>query len=281
MAILSRFKSKIRYLYLISRRKNSFLDKRQRFVIQTLLLTAGLLITQLIWQDVRFVMVIILGLVSYILTAWSLTEDVKGVEWYMLFILPVFFTLSVSLFYFLLPARWFIRIIILTIFSVGTYAVLLVENIYNVAVDRSIQLLRAAHSIGLLLTLIVIFLSSNIVFSLRLPFYFNFLLVSLFAFILSLQSLWSVNLDPVISRKILRYCLMVGLAVGELALVLSFWPIENATYSLLITCTYYVLIGILQLNLLEKLFYQSLKEYISVFIVIILLSIFVTRWGGR
>ncbi len=281
MSILSLFKSKVRFFYLSSRRKNSFLDKRQRFVIQTLLLTAGLLITQLIWQDVRFVMVVILGLASYILTAWSLTEDVKGIEWCMLFILPVFFTLSVSLFYFLLPERWFIRIIILTIFSVGTYAVLLVENIYNVAVDRSIQLLRAAHSIGLLITLIVIFLSSNIVFSLRLPYYDNFLLVSLFVFILSLQSLWSVNLDQAISRKILQYCLMVGLAVGELALVLSFWPIENATYSLLITCTYYVLIGILQLNLQEKLFYQSLKEYISVFVVIILLSIFVTRWGGR
>ena len=113
MLFLSRFKSKIRFLYLNSRRKNSFLDKRQRFVIQTLFLTAGLLITQLIWQDVRFAMVVILSLFSYILTAWSLTEGVKGIEWYMLFILPVFFTLSVSLFYFLLPARWFIRIIIL------------------------------------------------------------------------------------------------------------------------------------------------------------------------
>ena len=281
MLFLSRFKSKIRFLYLNSRRKNSFLDKRQRFVIKTLFLTAGLLITQLIWQDVRFAMVVILSLFSYILTAWSLTEGVKGIEWYMLFILPVFFTLSVSLFYFLLPARWFIRIIILTIFSVGTYASLLVENIYNVAVDRSIQLLRAAHSIGLFITLIVIFLSANIVFSLRLPFYDNFFLVSIFVFILSLQSLWSVNLDQTISRKILLYSLTVGLAVGEVALVLSFWPIENATYSLLITCVYYVLIGILQLNLQEKLFFQSLKEYIRVFIIIILLSILVTRWGGR
>ena len=281
MPILSLFKYKIRFFYLSSRRKNSFLDKRQRFVIQTLFLTAGLLITQLIWQDVRFAMVVILGLTSFFLTAWSLTEDVKGIEWGMLFILPVFFTLSVSLFYFLLPARWFIRIIILTIFSVGTYAVLLVENIYNVAFDRSIQLLRAAHSIGLFITLIVVFLSSNIVFSLRLPFYLNFLLVGLFVFILSLQSLWSVNLDQTISPKILKYCLMIGVAVGELAMVLSFWPIENATYSLLITCAYYVFIGILQLNLQGKLFYQSLKEYLSVFIIIILLSIVVTRWGGR
>lgn len=281
MHILSRLNTKIRFYYLRSRRKNSFLDKRQRFVIQTVFLTAGLLITQLIWQDVRFAMVGILSLLSYLLTAWSLTEDVKGIEWYMLFILPVFFTLSVSLFYFLLPARWFIRIIILTVFSVGTYATLLVENIYNVAVDRSIQLLRAAHSIGFFITLIVIFLSSNIVFSLRLAFYYNFLLVSIFSLILSLQSLWSLNLDRTISRKILLYSLTVSLSVGEIALVLSFWPIENATYSLLITCMYYVLIGIAQLNLQEKLFFQSIKEYIIVFIIIIFLSIIVTRWGGR
>ena len=37
-----------------------FLEKRERFAFQTVVLTGGVLITQLIWQDVRFPMVFFL-----------------------------------------------------------------------------------------------------------------------------------------------------------------------------------------------------------------------------
>src|SRR3989338_8883160 len=101
-----------------------FLDKRERFALQTVILTVGVLTNQLIWQDYRFYMVDILSLFSYILTAWSLKEDVNGIEWILLFILPVLFTASVSLFYFLLPSRWIIRLATTVVFAVGTYAIL-------------------------------------------------------------------------------------------------------------------------------------------------------------
>lgn len=255
------------------------LDKRQRFAVQTIILTAGLLVTQLIWQDARFYMVGLLALLSYILTAWSLKEDIKDNEWLLLFILPVLFTASLSLFYFLLPGRWIIRLTTTVIFAVGTYAILLIENIYNVAAQRTIQLLRAAQSVGLLLTLLVIFLSSNIIYSLRLPFYYNFTLPFIFSFLLGLQSLWSINLSQKLNAQIIIYSLVVGGGVGELSLALSFWPINNPSYSLILSSAFYTIVGIVQSHFSERLFKNVIREYLTVFAFTLFLMFLITRWG--
>lgn len=256
-----------------------FLDKRERFAVQTLLLTAGVLTTQLIWQDIRFYIVIILSAFSYILTYWSLKEDIKGIEKILLFILPVFFTASLSLFYFLLPSRWIIRLATTAVFAVGSYAILLIENIYNVASLRSIQLLRAAQSVGLLITLAVIFLSANIIYSLRINFAINFILVFVISFCLSLQSLWSINLDKILNRKLLLFSFLVGLSLGELSLALSFWPIQNASFSLLLAATFYALISVIQQYFSERLFFNVIREYIIVFIFTFILTFLTTKWG--
>lgn len=260
--------------------KNYFLpDKRQRFGVQTLVLTGGLLISQFIWNDYRFVMVIILSVMSYLLTTWSLKEDVKGVEWFLLFILPVFFTASVSLFYFLLPGRMIVRLFITTLFVVGSYAVLLIENIYNVAGERSIQLLRAAQSIGLLISLSVVFFISNIIISLRLSFWQNFIIILPFIFALSLQSLWSVRLETKLNGQIILYSFMVAFCLGQLILTLSFWPVDTATASLLIVSSYYGLVGVIQQYFAEKLFRNSIREYIYAFILTLIVTVLATRWS--
>lgn len=274
--ITTRFFKRLKF----NRKSNVILlDKRQRFAVQTIILTAGVLITQLIWQDARFYMVGLLALTSYLLTAWSLREDIKGNEWFLLFILPVLFTASLSLFYFLLPGRWIIRLTTTVIFAVGTYAILLIENIYNVAAQRTIQLLRAAQSVGLLLTLLVIFLSSNIVYSLRLPFYFNFMLPFIFSFLLGLQSLWSINLNKKLDGQILIYSLLVGGGVGELSLVLSFWPINNPSYSLILSSAFYTIVGIVQSHFSERLFKNVIREYLTVFAFTFILMFLITKWG--
>lgn len=255
-------------------------DKRERFAVQTAILTFGLLITQLIWEDYRFFMVTVLSFLSYILTAWVLYEDIKGWEWLNLFILPVFFTASVSLYYFLLPARWISRVMTASLFAIGTYAILLIENIYNVAAARSIQLLRVAQSVGLLITLVVFFFSSNIVHSLRLPFVPNAFILSGISFILAFQSLWSINLEMKPTRKIILYTAVVAASIGQGTLALSFWPVESATYSLLIAGSFYVLIGIIQHYFSERLFLDTIREhFIFYFLLIFLPTLLLTRWG--
>ena len=171
------------------------------------------------------------------------------------------------------------RLSITVIFAIGTYAILLVENIYNVARERSIALLRAAQSVGLLLTLTVIFLSSNIIYSLRVPFYLNMPLITIIGFFLALQSLWSINLDKKIESSLIIFALVVGIGVGELAMALSFWPIENASFSLLIAATYYAMVGVIQQRISDRLFMNVIREYLIVFIFTFILTFLTTRWG--
>lgn len=264
-------------------RKFHFLDKQQRFVIQTVTLTAGLLIAQLIWTDYRFFMVLILAIVAYILTAWSLKEDVLGIEWLLLFILPVFFTASVSLFYFLLPGRWISRLITSTLFAVGTYAIVRCENIYNVAAERSIQLLRVAQTVGLLITLVVVFFSTIIVYSLRTPFWVNLLIFLPLTFILALQSLWTVKLETRLTLQLLLYSSIISLSVGEAVLVLSFWPIFKSSglsiAALFISSIYYSLTGLTQQYLMGRMFANTTREYIVPFLFMLVLLVFAARWG--
>lgn len=255
------------------------LDKRQRFAVQTIILTGGLVITQFGLSDHRFFLVGILTILSYFLTAWSLSEDITGQEWFLLFILPVLFTFSVSLFYFLLPPRMISRFLVTGIFAICTYAILLVENIYNVAVNRSIQLTRAAQSIGLLLTLVVIFLSSNVAYSLRLSFWQNALILTPISFVLAVQSIWSVTLEEKLSKNLVLYAGIIAVSIGELSMVLSFWPIVNAAYSLFLTSLYYSLLGIVQHYFLGRLFRNTVKEYFSVFLFTFLLTFLITQWG--
>lgn len=255
------------------------LDKPRRFALQTVVLTAGLLITQLIWDDYRFFMVLILSIVSYILTAWSLSEDIKGVEWVSLFILPVLFTASVSLFYFLLPGRWITRLIITIIFAIGTYAIIKAENIYNVAVERSIPLLRVAQTSGLVISLIVVFFISNIVFSLRVTFFQSMMIIIPIIFLLSLQSLWSIKLETKISRELIIYSFVASIGVGELVTALSFWPVQIAMAALLTSSIYYAIIGVIQQYFLERLFVNSIKEYIFAFLFTLIITFIATQWG--
>lgn len=258
---------------------NIVFDKRQRFAIQTIILTLGLIIAQFIWDDYRFFLVGILAVLTYLLTAWSLGEDIKGNEWFLLFVLPVFLTVSISLFYFLLPGRMIVRLLITVVFAVGMYAVLLIENIYNVAGERSIQLLRAAQSVGLLITLAVVFLLSNIIFSIRVNFFMNFLFLVPLIFFLSLQSLWSARLEQKMNRQLVIYSLVVAGGIGQLGIALSFWPVNLSTAALLISAAYYASVGTVQLFLQEKLFRNTIREYIYAFILTLIVTFLATRWG--
>lgn len=272
-----------RFLKISHIRKIHFLDKQQRFILQTVILTGGLLITQLIWSDFRFPMIIILAVVSYVLTAWSLTEDIVGIEWVVLFILPVFFTSAVSFFYFLLPERWISRLTTIIIFAVGNYTIVRAENIYNVAVERSIQLLRVAQTVGLLISLIVVFFSTTAIFSFRMTFFKNMLFIFPVIFALAFQSLWSVKLETRISKNLLLFSFIVSFCIVQLIGSLSFWPIFKSTglavCALFISSAYYCLVGIIQQYLTGRMFLNTIREYIVSFIFMFMLLLITTKWG--
>lgn len=255
------------------------LSKRQQFVLATLVMTVLLMGTQIFSGGLRVDVLFGLVITAYVLSAVVLRQDLSRWEYVTLLILPSFYTGAVFLFYFLLPERWLTRLPIALLYALGMYAILLTENIYNVAAERTIQLLRAAHSVGFLLTLITTFFLIQTVLSLRLDFYLNALVSFLIIFPLSLQTLWSMELTAMISSRVWIGSLVIALAVSELVLILSFLPIRTTIEALYITTVFYSLVGMTQQLLIERLFKKTVQEYIIVLTIVSLLVLWTIRWG--
>jgi len=256
------------------------LSKRQQFVIITILLTVGLLLTQLVQTDYRFITISILSVITYGLCAFGLREDLSGVEWITLLTLPTLFTAGVAVFYFLLPTRWLTRIPVVLFYSIAMYAILLTENIYNVAANRTIALLRAAHTVGFLLTLVVYFLLIQSVMSLRTNPIIMVVFAGVLAFVLSIQILWSVILEPRIDNRVIAISLTAGVSLSQIAWLFSFWPVNMTIEALFLTTCLYSMAGMGQQYLQEKLYKKTVTEFFIVGAIIFVIVLFSTHWRG-
>src|SRR3990167_2311811 len=169
--------------------------KRQRFILMSVFLTVILVTTQVVPQSLRLEAIGFLTVTTVFFAVFALWGELSGIKYFLLLLLPVYFVVGSSLFYFLLPVRWLTRLPFAFLFVISIYLFFLISNIYNVAAIRTIGLLRAAHAVGLLFSLVSIFFLANVLFSLHLPFY----LVSggsiLITLPIYLVGLWSYELE--------------------------------------------------------------------------------------
>lgn len=236
--------------------------RREKFVISSIILAFGLLVLQYIPLEFRLLGVVIFFFISYLVSAWALFEDLSGVEWLTIVPLPSFYAFSVALFYYLLPESILSRILILVLFGVGMYALYLTANIYSVAKVRTIQLLRAAQTIGLFFSLLMSVLMTNTIFSFHLPFYLNGLFVALAHFPLFLIGYWSIKLSPTVEKNVWFITAASAILVGQFAVAFSFFPLTIWSASLLVTAVTYILLGLFYSHLQERLFKNTVGEFI-------------------
>lgn len=255
------------------------LDKRKRFVLAVGLLALGLLISQFMTGFGRVVASLILAILSGSSLFVIIYQDIKGTFSYPLFILPLLYTLSLGLFYFLVPERFLTRIIVTIFFAVTTYALFLSHNIYAVSSIRTIQLLRAAHAVSFFLTAIAFFIFVNIIFTLHLMPYMLLGLVFIISFPLIVQILWNINLEGSISKDVLFFSLSLSFIIGQIATMLSFWPTSPTVAALFLSGNFYTFVGLSQHWLERRLFKGILWEYIWVILIVFLVLIFTTKWG--
>lgn len=256
------------------------ISKRQKFVVSAFLLSLGLLgieISDISW---RYQAIGLLIGLTYLLSAWSLIEGLSGIEWFTVLILPTLFTAGVGFFYFLLPAALLTKLPVIILYGLGIYILLLVGNIFSVAAIRTIQLLRSAQAVGFLLTLVTSFFLYDTIFSFRLEWWVNFLLVMLVSFPLVLPGLWSINLEEKFTSQLWVYTFGLSLIQGEMAMTFSFWPVTVAVGSLALAATLYISLGLSQHQLAQRLFPKTINEYLYVGIVVFLVIFLTTHWGG-
>lgn len=257
-------------------------NKRARFVVSAFVLAGMLLITQLVPFSWRYFSIAGLFLLSFLLSSWSLSEGIGS--WLMrliVVILPGFFSVGVALFYFLFPESIIYQLVLLIFFAFTIYVIFLTENIFTVASIRTIALLRAAQTVGFLITLLTAFFWYNTIFSFRLFGWWNALLVSAVSFPLVFQALWAADLSEKFNNNILLSSLIFSLVIGELSLVLSFFPVNVLTGSLFLTGAAYVLVGLGSAWLVGRLFQKTAREYLIVGGLMLLFFLATTSWRGQ
>lgn len=262
-------------------KRKIIISKRQKFVLTAVLLSIALLMIELTGVSWRYQAIGILVFLTFLLSAWSLSEGLSGIKWLTVLILPVFFTAGVGLFYFLISASsWLMKLPVVFIYAIGIYALLLTENIFSVAAIRTIQLLRSAHVVGFLLTIVTAFFLYDTVLAFRFSSWFNSFLIMVISFSLLIQGLWCINLDDKITKKTWFSSLILALVLGELALVFSFWPVTVAINSLGLTTGLYITLGLAQHEFGGRLFKRTINEYVGIGFVVLAILILTTQWGG-
>lgn len=275
----------------LTKLKKFEVSKRQKIILTSLILGIGFALTTHSDNIInkRYYVIFLYGIFAYVASFLSLWEgwnkesfSSNKTKMLLLFILPSFFCMAIASFYFVLQPqyiRWITRIPVAAVTAAVMYLLLLSQNVFNVASKRTIPLYRAASTSSLLFTLITAFLLFNVLYTFRQPFYFNGLYVALVSFILCLQMLWTLEMDK-ITPLIFAYSLVLGLLAGEFALALSFWPISPLMWSIALSSTLYVYLGILTHFLRERLNTRLVGEYVVIGLLVFISCIILTSWTG-
>ncbi len=274
------------------------MSKRTRFVIVSLLLGVLLYLTTIAPVDYRFGLVLAVAAMAYVLSVWVLFDDLKGIEWLTLMVLPVMFTLGSGLFANFLPTAipsmfgrqmqletsillaGILKIFYFLFFVIGLYGILLIENIFSVASIRTIQLFRAARSVNFIFTLITSLFFFTVALSLKVPFFVISIMSFLVTYILGYHNLWSVDLKNVNLRNVSRYALSLSWVVGLSAISLSFWPVKPFMGGLMLTSIFYALLGVLEQRLSSRVYLEGVIEYVVSALVIMIIGFLTTSWLG-
>lgn len=275
------------------------MSKRSRFVVVSLLLAICLWLTTVVNVELRFGLSLGISALAYILAVWVLFDDLKGVEWLTLMVLPTMFTLGSALFANFLPnavPRIFgksfevetaillagiFRIIYFLLIATGLYGVLLIENIFSVASIRTIQLFRAAKSVNFILTLLTSLFFFTTIFGLKIPFYMIGIFVLLVTYLLAFPSLWSVDLKTSEFGLLSKLSLMVGLILTLASISLAFWPVKPFMAGLMLTSMFYAQLGILEQKLSSRVYLEGVIEYALTVLIVLMVGFWTTSWTGN
>jgi hypothetical protein len=152
-------------------------------------------------------------------------------------------------------------------------------NIYTVSSQKAIVLLRAARGVGFVLTLLTAFLIFDAILSLRINILLSAPLILVSSLVLFLQGFWSIDLDKTVDKNLFLLSLVSSIVVTEIQIMIFFWPVSVVAGSLFLTASIYLLLGLGQAKLEDRLFPNITREYLTVGAVVLLGMFLATHWG--
>src|SRR5258708_4316136 len=217
--------------------------KRQRFILSVGMLSAGLFIAEQLFGKSGFYISIVLSFAAVLFFIGCEYQDIKNNYSLYIFALPIFlFTLSIGLFYFLIPSRVLTRLSLTALYALGLYSLYLSQNIFIVASLRTIPLLSGARIVSFVTTFFSYLLLCIVVFSLRLPLFLTTIVIFIFSFIAVFQSI-AISYDKSIKNSLLSVTAL-SLCLVELTVILWFWPTTPMMIAIFFSVFFKTLVGL-------------------------------------
>ena len=257
------------------------INDRLRFVICTFFLTCIVFALTLFCFDLKSLIIVfpVLLVSSYLIIYIAILKNITGFEWFTLFVVPIIFTLVLYVFYiFNFQVRHITRIPFLIIYSIGIYALLLVSNIFNVGVEKNIQLYRAAFSINFLFQTLILYFFITIILKFNFIFIINSFVILLLVFLMAIQLLWTVQLKDSISKTNFLFSVLISIFASEIATAICFLPIKSEVFALVVSGSYYGFAGLFHHYADQRLFKQTIQEFSIVFIFVLLFILLTMKW---
>jgi len=240
--------------------KKSLVSKRQKFILAVIFLSSGLFVADHVLGKSGVSIVFALSFLTILFLYYALKQDLRENFNPQIFILPFFYSLSVGLFYFLVPARFITRVGMTTLYAIGLYSLFLSQNIFTVSSIRTIQLLSGARTVSLLITLLSYGFLSSVVFSLHINIFVTLILIFIYTFLIILQSIWTHTLDVSPLSQIF-WVVSLSLCLSEISLFLWFSTSSPIVAALFLSAMFYVLIGLTYAWFEKRLFRSVILEY--------------------
>lgn len=248
------------------------MSKRNRFLIFSLLLTLFLIL--LPWFPARFssVTLAVFTFLAGLFAVLCLWDFLSGIEYITLLTLPVLFSLGMGSVILLFPNfSGFFKTALYGVYFLVYYLLLLSLNIFNVAGEKPIPLLRAAYTSSFLITTFTAFPIFTLLYKGSVGILLELPLVFILTFLLCFQSLWSAFLPKNNTDLSAKVSLIVSAVMTQTALVFSFFPMESFFRSLLLSTFFYIYLGFTHQYLKKTLGVKSVFEYGLVGLVIVAL----------
>lgn len=248
------------------------MSKRNKFLILSLILTLFLTRLPSLPRSYSGLGLIVFVFLSGLFAVFSLWEYLSGIEYVTLLTLPILFALGMGSVVLLFPNfSGYFKTAIYGVYFLTNYTLLLSLNIFNVASEKPIPLLRAAYTSSFLITTFTAFPILTLMYKWSLGITVEIIVVFILTFLLSFQSLWSVFLPKNIVGTSFRASLFMSWLMAETALVFSFFPMESFFRSLLLSTFFYIYLGFSHQYLKKALNVKSVFEYVFVGLVIVVL----------
>lgn len=192
----------------------------------------------------------------------------------MSIVLPSAFFIGFALFAILLPQTFLLTLMYSLFFGLICYAMFLVENVFLVAIGfRTPPLYRSAYTVGLILLLLTSFFLFDSLFSFKLAYWWNVILILIISMVIFMYVFFSVTIELTNDGKeknVWSYILIPSLLISQIALVLSFWPVGIFKGSLYLVMIVYIMSGLIQAELRGRLFKRTWLIFIWVGVATVL-----------